>query len=63
MRKTGKQGLLARIKAFDTVNLDKKAVDKAAKLIEPFDENSVATCSVAIGAFYVWVGTSSVRIY
>ncbi|XP_062597788.1 uncharacterized protein LOC134259203 [Saccostrea cucullata] len=54
MRKTGKQGLLRRVREFDTIHVTENMVNNAAQLLRPYDKETAATASAGLGTFYKW---------
>lgn len=54
MRKSGKQGLLRRVRQFDTINVTENMVNSAAQLLRQYDEETAATASAGLGTFYKW---------
>lgn len=55
MRKSGKQGLLRRVRQFDTINVTENMVNSAAQLLRQYDEETATTASAGLGTFYKWV--------
>lgn len=56
MRRGGKQGLLRRVRQFDTVHVTENMVNHASQLLQPYSEERVRTSSAGLGTFYKWVG-------
>lgn len=54
MRKSGKQGLLRRVRQFDTINVTENMVNSAAQLLRQYDEETATTASAGLGTFYKW---------
>lgn len=54
MRKSGKQGLLRRVRQFDTINVTENMVHSAAQLLRQYDEETATTASAGLGTFYKW---------
>nr|XP_022333112.1 hillarin-like [Crassostrea virginica]XP_022333113.1 hillarin-like [Crassostrea virginica] len=54
MRRGGKQGLLRRVRQFDTVHVTENMVNHASQLLQPYSEERVRTSSAGLGTFYKW---------
>lgn len=55
MRKQGKEGLLRRVRLFDTVDVTENMVNSAAQLLRDYDEERVRVSSAGLATFYKWV--------
>ncbi|XP_062607656.1 lim and transglutaminase domain protein ltd-1-like [Saccostrea cucullata] len=55
MRKTGKEGLLRRVRLFDTVNVTENMVNHSSQILRPYDEERIQASSAGLGTFYKWV--------
>lgn len=55
MRKQGKEGLLRRVRLFDTVDVTENMVNSAAQLLRDYDEERVRASSAGLATFYKWV--------
>lgn len=55
MRKKGKEGLLRRVRLFDTVHVTENMVNSATQLLRDYDEERVRASSAGLGTFYKWV--------
>lgn len=54
MRKQGKEGLLRRVRLFDTVDVTENMVNSAAQLLRDYDEERVRASSAGLATFYKW---------
>ncbi|KAK3098481.1 hypothetical protein FSP39_019873 [Pinctada imbricata] len=59
MRRTGKEGLLRRVRNYDTLHSEENITNQAAKLLRQYTEDETKKASVGIATFYVWVRTLS----
>lgn len=58
MRKTGKQGLLRRVRGFDTIHVTENIVNSAAQILRKYDAETATTASAGLGTFYNWVSVT-----
>ncbi|XP_061168883.1 lim and transglutaminase domain protein ltd-1-like [Saccostrea echinata] len=54
MRKTGKEGLLRRVRLFDTVQVTENMVNHSSQILRPYDEERIRASSAGLGTFYNW---------
>ena len=58
MGKTGKDGMLRRVRQFDTVNVRPEARKHVDKTLRKHTEMEARLASAGAGTFYVWVNKS-----
>ncbi|XP_061168879.1 uncharacterized protein LOC133178144 [Saccostrea echinata] len=55
MRRTGKEGLLRRIRQFDIVHVTENMINHSSQILRPYDEERIRVSSAGLATFYKWV--------
>ncbi|XP_061168878.1 lim and transglutaminase domain protein ltd-1-like [Saccostrea echinata] len=54
MRRTGKEGLLRRIRQFDIVHVTENMINHSSQILRPYDEERIRVSSAGLATFYKW---------
>lgn len=55
MGRTGRDSLIRKVAAFDTVNVRTEISQRVEKMLKTYTENEARVASAGAGTFFVWV--------